>query len=185
LDTLPLSGGVSFLDMHLAQRQFCERVKSNFPEYFYNTSVLDIGSMDINGNNRYLFTDCNYTGIDLGEGENVDIIAPCGAHTVDLDKTFDVVISTECLEHDKHYLKTLERMVEWCNGLMLFTCATTGRREHGTTRTSPKSSPFTNDYYKNLTIEDIKLDFSIFKDYKFEINNKSKDLYFWGLKYTI
>ena len=165
--------------MHKAQQEFCERVKSIFPTRFEGCSVVDIGSMDINGNNCYLFTNYDYIGIDLGEGENVDIIAPCGAHTVDLDRTFDVVISTECLEHDKHYLKTLDKMIEWCKsgGLIMFTCATTGRREHGTTRTSPISSPFTNDYYKNLTIEDIKIDFDRFTDYRFEINNKGKNCY--------
>ena len=39
---------------------------------FKNKKVLDIGSLDINGSNRFLFEDCNYLGIDVGEGKNVD-----------------------------------------------------------------------------------------------------------------
>lgn len=165
---------------HKQQIEFCKSVKARFPELFKNCTVLDVGSMDINGNNRYLFENYQYTGVDLGEGKNVDIIGH--AHTLDLS-TFDVVISTECLEHDKYYLKTLEKMVQCTDKLLIFTCATIGRQEHGTTRTSPVSSPFTNDYYKNLTQEDIKIDFSQFKRYAFEVNKESHDLYFWGIKY--
>ena len=170
--------------MHEAQKQFTQKIKSQFPQFFDNCEVLDIGAMDINGNNRYLFTNYTYTGIDLGEGPNVDVIAPGGAHTAKISKQYDVVISTECLEHDRHYLKTLNFMLDRCKsgGLMLFTCATTGRREHGTTKTTPASSPFTNDYYKNLTEQDILIDFTNFEQYKFEVNHISNDLYFYGIK---
>lgn len=43
---------------------------------------------------------------------------------------------------------------------MLISCATTGRLEHGTTRTNPDASPFTSahkwEYYKNLTVADLE-----------------------------
>ena len=78
------------------------------------------------------------------------------------------------------------------DGLFCFTCASTGRAEHGTRRTSPNDSYGTignledmNDYYKNLTIIDInevlelnKL-FSVWESY---YNAESKDLYFVGIK---
>lgn len=41
-------------------------------------------------------------------------------------------------------------------GLFLFTCASEGRPEHGTKATSPQDSPFTTNYYKNLTEADIR-----------------------------
>ena len=169
---------------HQSQIEFCTSIKNRFQQYFNNCSVLDIGSMDINGNNRYLFDNYTYLGVDLGEGKNVDIIADKGAHTLSLNP-FDIVISTECLEHDKHYVKTLIKMIDWSKRFMLFTCATTGRQEHGTTRTRSASSPYTNDYYKNLTQKDIEqyIDFSkYFKRYGFEVNKDSSDLYFWGIK---
>jgi hypothetical protein len=69
------------------------------------------------------------------------------------------------------------------------TCATTGRAEHGTTRTSPKSSPLTLglgwDYYHNLTARDFRrrFDFSgMFAVYFFDVNWGSFDLYFCGIK---
>ena len=77
------------------------------------------------------------------------------------------------------------------DGLFLFTCATVGRPEHGTKRTSPYASPFTsqleNDYYKNLTEEDVRSKIDIdsnFSKYQFLSNTSSfpQDLYFWGIK---
>jgi len=70
------------------------------------------------------------------------------------------------------------------------TCATTGREEHGTERTTPKDSPLTIakgwNYYKNLTVDDFCDAFNldeIFLNYEFSENLRSKDLYFWGVKY--
>jgi hypothetical protein len=67
------------------------------------------------------------------------------------------------------------------------TCATTGRPEHGTTRTTPQDSPLTIglgwDYYKNLTEQDFRNNFSIegmFKAFQFKVGGT--DLYFYGVK---
>jgi hypothetical protein len=70
-----------------------------------------------------------------------------------------------------------------CSGLVFFTCATTGRPEHGTRRTSPSDAPFCGDYYRNLTEADFreKFDFSEFEQYGFSANRDPADLYFWGL----
>ena len=45
---------------HLQQRMFCSTVRSRFPEYFKETLVLDVGSLDVNGNNQFLFDRCCY-----------------------------------------------------------------------------------------------------------------------------
>lgn len=169
--------------MHKAQQEFCKSVKAIFPHRFKNAAVLDCGSLDINGNNRYLFEDCYYIGIDIGEGPNVDIVCPIHKF---MGEDYDVIISTECFEHDRHYKESLSNILRMLKpgGLFLFTCATTGRREHGTTAYNSGSSPFTNDYYKNLTEQDIReaLDLTQFRDYLFKENKDSHDLYFWGIK---
>jgi hypothetical protein len=83
---------------HFEQQQFCRRILEKYPEHFRNKRVLDIGSLDINGNNRFLFTDCEYTGLDVGEGPNVDIVSV--GHLYDApDESFDTIISTEVFEH--------------------------------------------------------------------------------------
>lgn len=169
--------------MHQAQRNFCESVKRRFPDRFKDANVLDCGSQDINGNNRYLFDGGQYVGIDIGEGPNVDVVSPIHLF---MGEGYDVIISTECFEHDRHYKESLLNIVRMLKpgGLFVFTCATTGRKEHGTTQSRPGSSPFTNDYYKNLTEEDIReaISMDIFSEYEFSVNTDAKDLYFWGIK---
>ena len=60
-------------------------------------------------------------------------------------------------EHDEFWKDTIMNCITLTKpgGIFLFSCATTGRQEHGTRRTTPQDSPFTslieNDYYMNLT----------------------------------
>lgn len=174
---------------HPEQRDFCLSVKSKFPDFFKNVSVLDIGSLDINGNNRYLFENYTYIGVDIGEGKNVDIVSK--GHEFKPGRQFNVVISTECFEHDQHWKDTIRNCIDLTKsgGLFIFSCATTGRHEHGTSRTTPQDSPFTftefNDYYMNLTEDNIREvinDGSEFSEYGFSTNENTKDLYFYGIK---
>ncbi len=67
---------------------------------------------------------------------------------------------------------------------LFFSCATTGRAEHGTPRTSPYDAPYCGEYYKNLTEDDVRsaCDLSAFKEYAFSTNEQAHDLYFWGIK---
>lgn len=174
---------------HPEQARFCASVKQRFPQFFKGVDVLDVGSLDINGNNRFLFEDYTYTGVDIGEGKNVDVVSK--GHEYKPDKQFDVVISTECFEHDQHWKDTIQNCIDLTRdkGLFLFSCATTGRNEHGTTRTTPQDSPFShiqfNDYYMNLTEHDIRniqgFDES-FSEMQFSTHNGTKDLYFYGIK---
>jgi SAM-dependent methyltransferase len=177
---------------HPQQMDFCKRVKAKLPEHFVGKRVLDVGSLDINGNNRFLFENCSYFGIDVGEGKNVDKV--CKAHELDSpDGSYDTIISTECFEHDQHYALSLQNIVRMLTpgGLFLFTCATEGRPEHGTRRTDPNSAPLLAahgdwfDYYKNLTEKDIRqvlhVD-AIFSEFAFFVNSYPRDLYFYGVK---
>lgn len=175
---------------HSEQKRFLKSVRAMFPAKFTGCTVLDIGSLDVNGTNRYLFEDYQYTGVDIGPGENVDVV--CKGHEFRPATLYDIVISTECFEHDLYYAATIENCIALTKpgGLFIFTCASTGRPEHGTSRTSTGwGSPYTNeqwpDYYKNLTEEDIR---SIpgfdqaFTQHAFEYNPASFDLYFYGVR---
>jgi SAM-dependent methyltransferase len=180
---------------HPQQQTFCNLVKTVFPEYFSDVNVCDIGSLDINGNNHYLFDNYSYLGVDIGRGKNVNIVSK-GHEFRPIDgKKFDVVISTECFEHDIYWKETIQNIIDnlvKSKGLFLFTCATTGREEHGTMRTTPENSPLTSledqgwsDYYRNLTEEDIREAINLdeyFTMYHFYIGYETNDLYFWGIK---
>ena len=179
--------------MHIEARDFTVFVKRIFGDYFMNKRVLDVGSGDINGNNRFLFENCEYHGNDVIQANNVTIVSK----TKDLpfaDNTLDTIISTECFEHDPEYKESFIKIYNMLkpDGLLCFTCASTGRPEHGTRRTSPFVSYGTignledmSDYYKNLTEIDLnevlKLNelFSVWDTY---YNNITKDLYFVGIK---
>lgn len=179
--------------MHKEAKDFTNFVKKNLPEYFIKKKVLDVGSGDINGNNRWLFETCSYEGNDVIQAKNVTIVS----RTKDLsfeDCIFDTIVSTECFEHDPEYEESFLKIYKMLkpDGLFFFTCASTGRKEHGTRKCNPKSSYGTRgniedmiDYYKNLTIDDvdkIKKLKEIFFIYDSYYNSNSKDLYFWGIK---
>ena len=175
---------------HIEQQNYLTSIKNRFPESFTGVKVLDIGSLDINGNNRYLFSDYTYTGIDIGEGPNVDIV--CRGHEFKSKDKFDVVISSECFEHDEFWDKTMLNAIKLLKsgGMFLFTCATDGRAEHGTMRTTPFCSLFTSqlpsDYYMNLNEKLIREKIDIeknFTDFEFQTNTLGMcDLYFYGFK---
>ncbi len=175
---------------HPEQLNFIRSVKNAFPTFFSQKKILEVGSLDINGSVRSFFTDCDYTGIDVGEGKGVDLVCE-GQNYEAPDASFDMTISCECFEHNPEWVATFANMVRLTkpNGLVVMTCATTGRKEHGTTRTSPADSPLTIgkgwEYYKNLTVADFEKNFdfpSLFSSYGFSVNAKVKDLYFWGVR---
>jgi SAM-dependent methyltransferase len=178
--------------MHDQQINYTKSIRDKFPNHFNHQRVLDVGSLDINGNNRYLFTDSMYLGIDIGLGKNVDLV--CKGHEFKTIKKFDFIISTECFEHDMFWQETLRNLVENIlapGGMFLFTCATDGRAEHGTRRTTPIAAPLLEqhgewfDYYQNLNEAHIRsvIDCdAIFSNYEFSIGHEFHDLYFYGIK---
>ena len=86
------------------------------------------------------------------------------------------------------------------DGLFLFTCATTGRPEHGTRRVNRQDAPLLTqwnasdvygidqkwgDYYKNITENDVCKAINVkstFSKYQFTVDDNHKDLQFWGIK---
>lgn len=179
--------------MHLEARDFTLFVKNMLNNFFIGKRVLDVGSGDINGNNRFLFENCEYDGNDVVNARNVTIVSK----TKDLpfqNNTFDTIVSTECFEHDPEYKESFVKIYNMLkpDGLFCFTCASTNRAEHGTRRSSPYDSYGTicnledmSDYYKNLTELDLNEAlplnnlFSVWDTY---YNSNSKDLYFVGIK---
>jgi SAM-dependent methyltransferase len=177
--------------MHQEQLHFLYTTKGKFPESFKDCKVLEVGSCNVNGSIRYLFENCVYVGLDVGEGPCVDIV--CSGHEYDApDNSFDTVISSECFEHNPHWVETFKNMHRICrvDGRIILTCATTGRPEHGTHASNPQDSQLTigvgwGNYYKNLTAMDFyeNIDMnSLFSSHEFFVNTDSHDLYFYGVK---
>ena len=174
---------------HREQQEFIRFVRDRFPFFFRDQKVVEIGSLDINGSVRGFFQGGFYVGVDVGPGPGVDVVCE-GQNYPGADASFDVVISCECMEHNPHWKETWHNMLRLCRpgGLVIMTCATTGRPEHGTTRTTPHDSPLTVgkgwDYYLNLTEEDFvgATPEGAFRESGYSANPRSKDLYFWGIR---
>lgn len=173
---------------HREQGEYIASVKERRPQFFNGGRVLEVGSLNINGTVRSFFNADEYIGLDVGEGPGVDVVM--SGHEYKSRQKFDCTISCECFEHNPFWKETFLNMVKLCRkgGLVIFTCATTGRPEHGTERTTPQDSPLTIaqgwSYYQNLTEEDFaSVDFgSLFAEHSFTVNESSCDLYFEGIK---
>lgn len=175
---------------HDQQTEFIAILKRHLPGYFADSRVLEIGALDINGSVRTLFHSCAYFGVDLDEGLGVDLVRP--GQMVDLPSgSFDCTISVECFEHNPFWLETFVSMLRMTreDGLVVMTCATIGRREHGTARSSPEASPLTAacgwTYYRNLTEKDFTTRLNLgnwLSDWRFFVAHESYDPYFVGLR---
>jgi SAM-dependent methyltransferase len=154
------------------------------------STVLEVGSYDVNWSIRSVFEVSDYLGIDLVEGPGVDVVGDL--RNLDFNsKKFDFVLSSEALEHDSNWVETVLAMIKLVvpGGLVGISCASKGRPEHGTLRTRPSDSPGTSSvmdssYYKNISINEfrrwIRLD-EYFSEHLILENKRSFDLYFVGI----
>lgn len=126
--------------------------------------VLEVGSRNINGSLRHYilkFSPFEYVGVDIDKGDGVDVI--CNAE--DLAKkfgrnSFDLVISTEGLEHMKNWKKCVSNIKSVCKDIILLTTRSLGFPKH--------NEP---DYWR-FSIEDIGYIFSDFEILKIEKDNQ-------------
>ena len=186
---------------HKEQINYVNKVKNKFPHFFNKQKVLGVGTFNVCGTEGVFFDDCNYSGLDLGPGEGVDIVCPAQDYDAP-NASYDTIISCECFEHNPYYKETIQNIVRLLKpgGMFLFTCATTGRPVHGTKSLEDKSKKkwpnwktmpnvvcenWNNDYYRNLTESDIRECINIdevFSKYEFEVETNHCDLFFWGIK---
>jgi SAM-dependent methyltransferase len=171
---------------HDEQRDYFQKLQNKLPEAFADVTVLEVGSLDINGTVRDFFASRKYVGVDVAPGKGVDVVCK-GEYLSYPDNSFDVTVSVECFEHNPEWVATFQNMWRMSKDFVIITCASTGRPEHGTRKTSPQDSPHTLewDYYGNLTEDDFRKHFdidSLFTEYRFEYNPEASDLYFYGRK---
>lgn len=125
--------------------------------------VLEVGSMDVNGSLRChveALAPLCYVGVDFLAGSGVDVV--CDA--TDLVRnygihSFDVVISTEMLEHAEDWRAVVSSMkaVIRPGGLLLLTARSPGFHRHG----------YPYDWHR-FTREDMTLIFADFELLRFE-----------------
>lgn len=128
-------------------------------------SVLEVGSMNVNGSLRaHVESHCpvSYVGVDFMPGAGVDVV--CDACLLEQRFgacSFDVIISTEMLEHAEDWRAAVVAMksVLRAGGLMLLTARGPGFKLHG----------YPNDWHR-FTVTDFR---RIFAD--FEIDTLQAD----------
>lgn len=102
-----------------------------------NKRVIEIGSNNVNGGLRSIIESWNpseYIGVDIERGSGVDVI--CSAENVVNvfgKESFDIVISTEMLEHVQDWRLVISNIKKVCkpNGIILITTRSHGFAYHG------------------------------------------------------
>lgn len=97
-------------------------MKNFFYNYFNNRKeeelkILDVGSFDMNGSYKHIieaFNEFNkwfYTGLDIVEGENVDIVVSDHYNWDEIkNNTYDIVICGQTLEHVEYFWLTMKEI---------------------------------------------------------------------------
>jgi SAM-dependent methyltransferase len=107
-------------------------------EEFNGKKVLEVGSRYVNGSVRPLIERFShpkeYVGVDIEDGRFVDLILPVEKLMEHFgSEAFDIVISTELLEHVKDWRVAVENMklVLKCGGIIYITTRSHGFQYHG------------------------------------------------------
>jgi hypothetical protein len=155
-------------NMHKNVKDFFKSIRKVLPRYFWFKDVLDVGSRDINGNNKWLFNFCNYTGVDEVKGKNVHLVMRIHEFAERTMMDYDV-------EHDQYCIQSLKAMYDLLKpgGLLIITAAGKNRARH------------MDGYYKNVTkemlMEGLQPDV-YFGVYGIIENAYPSDIYFFGIK---
>lgn len=91
--------------MHQSVHDFVQTIVDDYN--LSTCSVLDVGSMDVNGTSRHRFTG-RYYGVDIRPGPCVDEVVTMGGRLP--DGIWQVILCTEVLEHDIAPWRTLHQM---------------------------------------------------------------------------
>lgn len=142
--------------MHGEILSFLHRARrdAGIPQDLRNLRVVELGSFDMNGSPREVFTGAgSWTGVDWRPGPGVDVVSL--AHEVQIDRA-DLVLCCQMLEHDPHWEKTVEKAASLIRGggWAILTWAGPGYTPHEL-ETAPPVEGATAPYYRNLSVDEV------------------------------
>ncbi len=133
--------------MHREAREFVSLFATD-----RSISVVEIGSLDVNGTIRDLFPNATWTGIDRVSGKCVDVVCDAAIYTP--QGQVDLVVCCEVLEHADNWYQVILNAARWIRpgGSFIMTCAGLGRQPHSCDGGALKP----HEYYQNLSPRDIR-----------------------------
>ena len=72
--------------------------------------MLEVGSLDVNGNILDIVKDFDYVGIDMRDGKGVDVVMNGHDLSDTFGQEFDLVVCFDTLEHDDKFWLTVAEM---------------------------------------------------------------------------
>lgn len=103
------------------------------PDATRGKRILEVGSRNVNGSLRELAAPWaeEYIGVDIEAGRGVDVLMPAGELPRQFaPDEFDIVISTEMLEHVEDWRAVVAGMKYVCGDLLLVTTCSRGFKYH-------------------------------------------------------
>ena len=137
--------------MHNNLLYYIKELKEKYPNAFNTSKVLEAGSLDINGSVRELFVCKEYMGVDWIDGKGVDVISIFHEFNSCSKGYFQTVISTEMLEHDPYWIKSIKKMLDLLafGGFLIITYAGPTRKSHRLAWSPEKN------YYKSPPLTEV------------------------------
>lgn len=111
--------------MHPSAYNDAQKFVDSYLDKNSKLKIADIGSYNVNGCLRPLFDNPNweYVGFDICEGPNVDIVINEEVWPSEYFGLYDVVISTQVLEHTRRPWLFIENMAKFCRtGGLIYVC---------------------------------------------------------------
>lgn len=144
---------------------------------FKDKTVLEVGSFDVNGSVRPYIEECkpkSYLGIDFIDGPRVDQVVDASVLPDHFSpNSFDVVVSTEMLEHAEHWRDCINGMKYVTKDYLIITTRGPGFPLHS----------YPHDWWR-YTVEDFEKifeDFAIIRLMK-DTDPRSPGVFFIGRK---
>lgn len=136
--------------------------------------VLEIGSRDVNGSVRPLFSGRRYIGTDIEPGDGVELVGS-GAD-VSWPEPVAVVVTTETLEHtdDAEAICRNAYRLLMPGGVFFVTCAGMGRSPHSAIDGWALRD---GEFYRNVSEKNLRAWLSDFATVSIEENHEAGDIY--------
>lgn len=111
--------------MHVEAHAWVAQYANDLP-----LEAVEFGARDINGSIQPLFPNARWTGVDIADGDRVDVVAD--ASTYQHPTPVDLIVCCEVFEHTPVWPKIVHNAYRLLGegGIAIFTCAGRGRPPH-------------------------------------------------------